>query len=104
MAAASMRDVENFGSLQLPLGGVHGYMGVRKVRDGKFQGYTPRKTHTTAAFGTPHEAAVALALKRQRLEFDADGDDDQGQQRPRTKRKRRMCLRPSPSLISSLLS
>ena len=62
MAASLMRDVENFGSLQLPLGGKHGYIGVRKVRDGKFQGYTPRKSHTTAAFGTPHEAAEALQL------------------------------------------
>tara|TARA_B110000027_G_scaffold103193_1_gene109285 strand:+ start:223 stop:489 length:267 start_codon:yes stop_codon:yes gene_type:complete len=87
MAAASMRDVENFGSLQLPLGGVHGYVGVRKVRDGKFQGYTPRKTHTTAAFETPHEAAVALALKRQQVEFDAD--DAPEPRRPHGKRKRR---------------
>ena len=63
MAAASMRDVENFGSLQLPLGGKYGYVGVRKVRDGKFQGYTPRKIHTTAAFETPHEAAVALCTR-----------------------------------------
>ena len=81
MAAASMRDVENFGSLQLQLGGVHGYVGVRKVRDGKFQGYTPRKT--------PHEAAVALALKRQQVEFDLDADDAPESRRPRGKCKRR---------------
>ena len=70
-AAAGRQAWIHRGSLQLPLGGKHGYIGFRKVRDGKFQGYTPRKTRTTAAFGTPHEAAVALALKRQRLEFDA---------------------------------
>ena len=89
MAASSIRDVENFGSLSLPLGGVHGYIGVRKVRAGKFQGYTPRKTHTTAAFDTPHEAAVALALKRQRVDFDLDDDDAPEPRRPRGKRNRR---------------
>ena len=59
------------------------------VRDGKFQGYTPSKTHTTAAFETPHEAAVALALKRQQVEFDLDADDAPESRRPRGKCKRR---------------
>tara|TARA_B110000046_G_C12910775_1_gene362716 strand:- start:335 stop:856 length:522 start_codon:yes stop_codon:yes gene_type:complete len=97
-----MRDVENFGSLQLPLGGVHGYIGVRKARDGKFQGYTPRKTRTTAAFETPHEAAVALALKRQQVEFDVDGDESaEHEQRPRGKRKRRTCCAPALGRLTS---
>lgn len=64
--------VENFGTLQLPLGGKYGYRGVRKVRKGRFQGYTPRKSHTTADFETPQQAAVALAAKRQDLQLGLD--------------------------------
>ena len=59
MAAHSK--VERFGSLDLPLGGTHGYVGVRKVRKGLFQGYTPKKRpgHFTKALKTAHAAAVA---------------------------------------------
>ena len=100
MAAASMRDVENFGSLQLPLGGVHGYVGVRKVRDGKFQGYTPRKTHTTAAFETPHEAAVALALTKRNLELGMEDSEDECKPR----RKKRTSLRAQTARVPLLLT
>ena len=57
---------EKLGGLTLPKGGVNGYVGVRKLRKG-YQGYTPNKTHTTAEFPTPQEAAAALAAKKQDL-------------------------------------
>ena len=72
MGKRSSEGVENFGALNLPLGGKHGYYGVRKVRKGRFQGYTPTKTHTTSDFATPKEAAVALAIKRQNLQLGLD--------------------------------
>ena len=56
---------ERFGVLNLPLGGENKYVGVRKVRKGRFQGYTPKKKHTTADFATEHEAAVARAQTQQ---------------------------------------
>ena len=57
--------VERFGNLELPLGnGIHRYVGVRKVRNGQFQGYTPKKTHTTKACSSAHEAAVLRAQKK----------------------------------------
>ena len=57
--------VERFGNLELPLGsGIHRYVGVRKVRNGQFQGYTPKKTHTTKACNSAHEAAVLRAQKK----------------------------------------
>ena len=61
MGRRECQGVEQFGLLELPLGGVNTYVGVRKARNGEFQGYTPKKTHTTGAFKTTHEAAVALA-------------------------------------------
>ena len=57
---------EKLGGLTLPKGGINGYVGVRKLRKG-YQGYTPNKTHTTAEFPTPQEAAAALAAKKQDL-------------------------------------
>ena len=35
--------VEHFGVLELPLGGKHGYKGIRPTREGQWQGYTPKK-------------------------------------------------------------
>ena len=55
--------VEVFGVHNLPLGGKNGYKGVRVHRKG-FQGYTPKKTHTTAEYATAQEAAIALAQKK----------------------------------------
>ena len=63
------------GSLQLPLGGKHGFMGVRggQGRDKvQFQGHTPRKTHRTQLCRTPREAAIELAQLKQRLQLDVD--------------------------------
>ena len=78
--------VERFGNLLLPLGGVHGYVGVRgkqgKNRD-KFQGYTPKKTHFTGLHDFAQEAAVARA----NLKKDLDGGIDAAPERkPRAKR------------------
>ena len=59
--------VESFGVHNLPLGGENGYQGVRKCRKG-FQGYTPKKRHTTAEKETAQEAAIALAQLKYDLE------------------------------------
>ena len=75
---------ERFGALNLPIGGTHGYVGVRKVRKGRFQGYTPKKKHTTADFETAHEAAVARALLQQDI---CSGAHDTAEKKPRTRRR-----------------
>ena len=109
MAAASMRDVENFGSLQLPLGGKNKYKGVRKVRNDQYQGYTPKKGHTTKAFSTAHEAAVALALKQQNVLLDFDDEEERKPRASRKKRARSLALlahhlfSPTPSCVSMCL-
>ena len=58
---------ERFGGVNMPLGGKHGYVSVRKVRKERFQGYTPKKRpgHTTKDYTTAHGAAVALALLKE---------------------------------------
>ena len=64
-ATATTPLTESFGALNLPLGGKHGYRGVRSGQGSKkdgFQGYTPRKTHFTKVYKTAHEAAVNLDL------------------------------------------
>ena len=68
MAAHSK--VERFGSLAL--GGTHGYVGVRKVRKGHFQGYTPKKRpgHFTKALKTAHASAVGRAIIMQNKAFE----------------------------------
>ena len=71
---------EKLGGLNLPKGGANGYIGVRKVRKGKYQGYTPKKKHTTSAFDTPEEAAAALAAKKQDIQL---GLVDEVERKPR---------------------
>ena len=71
---------ERLGGLNLPRGGANGYVGVRKVRNGKYQGYTPKKRHTTAAYDTPQEAAAALAAKKQDIQL---GLVDEVERKPR---------------------
>ena len=78
---------ERFGTLNLPLGGKHGYKGVRGSQGPKrdqFQGTTPRKTHFTKNFAMAHEAAVALALLKKDLET---GEDEDDVKKPRKSRK-----------------
>ena len=56
--------VELVGDLKLLVGGKNGYVRVRGGQGpnkNKFQGYTSDKKHSTAAFDTPREAAMALA-------------------------------------------
>ena len=67
MPATLSKEVERFGALGLPLGGINSYVGVRKVRNGLFQGYTPKKRrgHTTKAYEMAMEAAVALAVLKE---------------------------------------
>ena len=67
MPATVSKPAERFGVLELPVGGKHGYVGVRKVRKERFQGYTPKKRpgHTTKDYTTAHRAAVALALLKE---------------------------------------
>ena len=87
--------VESFGTLNLLIGGKHGYIGVRKVRD-DFQGYTPKKNHTTKAYKSEHEAAVARALLKKDIE---SGMIDTAEKQPRAKRvlaRAPPCLRHMP--------
>ena len=69
-----MTSVEVFGSLVLGTGGVNGYEGVRKRTTKKkgetvveYQGYTPTKHNSTAAYKTAHDAAVARAVLKENL-------------------------------------
>ena len=85
MVAASKPLVERFGSLNLPLGGTNGYVGVRKCKKGGFQGYTPQKSkgHFTGRYETAQEAAVARAIKQQEiaLGFNCDSGEEPRRQR-----------------------
>ena len=89
--------VERFGTLDLPLGGKHGYKGVRgeqgKSRD-EFQGYTPRKTHVTKLYSTAHEAAVNLALLKRERE---DKGEEEEEKKPRKARKEKKVARHARS-------
>ena len=68
-------DDEHFGSLRLPRGGKHGYVGVRggqgKKRD-CYQAYISvagKKETVPGLFKTPHNAAVALAQWKQQCQL-----------------------------------
>ena len=71
----SANENEPAGSLQLPLGGKHGFLGVRgrqgRYKD-KFQGCTPRKTHRTKHCKSAREAAIEFAQLKQKLKLDVD--------------------------------
>ena len=83
--------VELFGTLELPLGGASGYIGVRgkqgKRRD-MFQGYViidKKKVTAPGLFGNAHDAAVARAALKQQLELGLD-EDAAAPAKPRAKR------------------
>ena len=63
---------EEAGGQRLPLGGKHGYLGVRggqgRKKD-KYQGTTPQKRHRTKHYNTPLEAAIAFAQLREDLDL-----------------------------------
>jgi len=91
---------EMFGTVNLPLGGKHGYKGVRggqgPNKDG-FQGYTPRKTHFTKIYKTAHEAAVNRALLKRDLEQSlALGIEDEKKKRPRKPRSDKVFFASNP--------
>ena len=85
----------SMGALQLPLGGKHGFKGVRggqgRKKD-KFQGTTPKKRHRTGHFDTPHEAAAALAELRKKLAA-GDGDCTQAGERRWKQQSKLTCFR-----------
>ena len=56
--------IERHGDLKLVLGGTNGYRRVRGGQGSKkveYQGYTIDKKHSTKAYSTAREAAIALA-------------------------------------------
>ena len=63
---------EEAGGQRLPLGGRHGYIGVRgkqgRKKD-KFQGVTPKKVHRTKHYDTALEAAIAFAQMKEDLDL-----------------------------------
>ena len=67
--------IERHGDLKLVVGGKHGYVRVRGGQGSTknlYQGYTKDKNHSTAAFQTPREAAIALAELEQDLDAGLD--------------------------------
>ena len=67
--------IEKHGDLKLVVGGKHGYVRVRGGQGSTknlYQGYTKDKKHSTAAFPTPREAAIALAELEQDLDAGLD--------------------------------
>ena len=67
--------IERRGDLKLVVGGKHGYVRVRGGQGSTknlYQGYTKGKNHSSAAFQTPREAAIALTELEQ--DFDAGLD------------------------------
>ena len=86
---------EKLGGLNLPKGGANGYIGVRKVRKGKYQGYTPKKKHTTAAYDKPEEAAAALAAKKQDILLDLVDDVERKPRAAKGACNMRMRARPT---------
>ena len=81
---------EHFGSLRLPRGGKHGYVGVRggqgKRRD-CYQAYTSaagKKETVPGLFKTPHDAAVALAHWKQQRQLGME--EEPASKKPRKSR------------------
>ena len=88
--------VERHGDLKLVVGGKHGYVRVRggqgKTKK-QYQGYTKDKQHSTAAYPTPHEAAIALAELEQDI---AAGLDKAARKKRKTAACMRLHLCPNP--------
>ena len=88
MEGTGSPDEETFGTLRLPRGGKHGYLGVRgsqgKRRD-RFQAYATidaKKVTVPGLFASAHDAAVALAMWKQDCELGLSEE-------PSAKRQRR---------------
>ena len=88
--------IERHGDLKLVVGGKHGYVRVRGGQ-GKskkqFQGYSKDKQHSTAAYPTSLEAAVALAELERYL---AAGLDKAARKMRKTAACMRLHLCPNP--------
>jgi hypothetical protein len=88
--------IERHGDLKLVVGGKHGYVRVRggqgKTKK-QYQGYTKDKQHSTAAYPTPHEAAIALAELEQDI---AAGLDKAARKKRKTAACMRLHLCPNP--------
>ena len=96
--------VETFGSLSLPCGGKHGYVGVRGGQGSskdKYQGYTPRKRHFTKVCNTAHDAAVARAQLLQDIELGLVGAAEHLKEKSVRKRKSAGML-PCPMLAYNM--
>ena len=100
---AGAQDAEAFGALQLALGGVHGYLGVRGrqgKRHDKFQAYIScagKKKTVPGLYDSAHEAAVALALFKQKRLLGLDHDAPA--EKPRAKRGPKKSARPPCSML-----
>ena len=93
--ATGSESSERFGSLQLALGGKHGYTGVRgsqgKQRN-KFQAYANingKKKAVPGLFNTAHEAAVALAQSNTYRTLGFEDEPDEPKPRAKRDSKRR---------------
>ena len=78
---------EEAGGQRLPLGGKHGYLGVRggqgRKKD-KYQGTTPRKRHRTGHHDTPLEAAIEFAQMKEDLDLGIHSERSAKKAQPRT--------------------
>ena len=86
----ALRSLEQFGNLELPTGGLHGYEGVRGkqgAKRDKFQGFTPRKTHLTKLCETAHEAAIERALLKRNLNNNHEEREEKKPRKPRCDKK-----------------
>ena len=63
--------MEEVAGQRLPLGGVNGYVGVRRQgrKKDKFQGVTPQKFDRTKLYKEPRDAAIALAQLKEDIEL-----------------------------------
>ena len=91
--------IEKHGNLKLVVGGKHGYVRVRGGQGSTknmYQGYTKDKKHSTAAFPTPREAAIALAELERDL---AEGLDKEARKKRRkaSGESPGACPNPSPT-------
>jgi hypothetical protein len=101
-------DAELFGTLRLPRGGKHGYLGVRGGQgkhQNRFQAYESldsKKRTVPGLFDSAHDAAVALAQWKQQRELGLA--DEPAAKRPRKRRTHNAAAHPSGELVVASLS
>jgi hypothetical protein len=108
MVADGSTDSELFGTLRLPRGGKHGYLGVRggqgKHRN-RFQGYETvdsKKMTVPGLFESAHDAAVALAQWKQQRQLGLE--DEPAAKRPRKRRSPKAAERAAGELVVACFS